>query len=70
MEDKRITVKDLKAWLADKDDKAEVFVEKYANNHSKEFLIVREWDEKGKLDEKELLVASIMLDEPVIKDDD
>jgi hypothetical protein len=65
MEDKRITVKELKNWLADKDDSASIYIEKYSNNHSKEYLIVREWDENGKLDEKELLVASIKLDDPV-----
>ena len=65
MEDKRITVKELKNWLVDKDDSASIYIEKYSNNHSKEYLIVREWDENGKLDEKELLVASIKLDDPV-----
>lgn len=65
MEDKRITVKELKNWLVDKDDSASIYIEKYSNNHSKEYLIVREWDENGKLDEKELLVASIKLDDPI-----
>lgn len=60
--DKRITVKELKAWLADKDDAAEVFVEKYANEHSKEYLMVRDWTDMGKLDEKEILVASIKIE--------
>lgn len=60
--DKRITVKELKAWLADKDDVAEVFVEKYANEHSKEYLMVRGWTDMGKLDEKEILVASIKIE--------
>ena len=68
MEDKRITVKELKKWLEDKDENAEVYLEKYSNIHSKEFLVVREWDEHGKLDDKELLIASVEVDKAMIPD--
>jgi hypothetical protein len=70
MEDKRITVKELKKWLEDKDDNAEIYLEKYTNVHSKEFLVVREWDEHGKLDDKELLVASVELDQRFVSESD
>ena len=55
----RITVKDLKEFLKDLDEKAPVFVDSYkGQNHYKEFLRVDMYDEHGKNDPKELLVVS------------
>lgn len=61
---KRITVKELKAWLADKDDNANVYLEKYENEHIKEYIILEEYDDTGKLSEAELLVSSVKVEKP------
>ena len=59
MTKERITVKELKKFLEDKDDNSYVVVDMYDSEaHHKEFLRVEQFTDKGQLDSKELLIVS------------
>lgn len=53
----RITVKDLKKFLEDKDDNLDVYVDVYENIHRKEILFVRDYEKNSKIEDFEIVVS-------------
>lgn len=53
----RITVKDLKKFLEDKDDNLDVYVDAYENIHRKEILFVRDYEKNSKIEDFEIVVS-------------
>lgn len=53
----RTTVKELKKWLETVSDDAIISINTYTNNHEKNFIVVTQFHDNGKVEEKEFTVS-------------
>lgn len=53
----RTTAKELKKWLENINDDSLISINTYKNNHEKNFIIATQFNEDGKIEEKEFTVS-------------
>ena len=53
----RTTAKELKKWLENVNDNSFISINTYKNNHEKNFIIATQFNEDGKIEEKEFIVS-------------
>lgn len=53
----RTTAKELKKWLENINDDSLISINTYKNNHEKNFIIATQFNEDGKIEEKEFTIS-------------
>ena len=53
----RTTAKELKKWLENINDDSLISINTYKNNHEKNFIVATQFNDNGKIEEKEFIVS-------------